>query len=68
MKARRYLISMVFVGTSVGWIMGYYASSTWWSILVLVCIVISLALILRLAITSREISGPKKKPTKKTIK
>ena len=54
MKLKRFLIGMITIGVVIGWVMGYYAGrvpdlSVWWSILLLLCIILASAFILKLA-------------------
>ena len=66
MKLKRFLIGMITIGVVIGWVMGYYAGrvpdlSVWWSVLLLLCIVLASAFILRLVDARKaQTSNPKK--------
>jgi len=69
MKLKRFLIGMITIGAVVGWIMGYYAGripdlSVWWSALLLLCIILASAFILRL-VDARKTQPSNPKKTKK---
>lgn len=62
MRRNRFLVSMVTIGVVVGWVMGYYAGVTWWSVLVLFCVVFASAFTLKLVeVRKTRTTNPKKK-------
>lgn len=64
---KKFLVGMITIGVVVGWVVGYYAGrvpdfNVWWSVLLLLCVIVASAFILRLSETRKQIAAnPKKK-------
>ena len=57
---KKHLVAMISVGLVFGWVLGYYAGTTWLSVVVLLCLVFASAFLLQF-LESRGILFKKKK-------